>query len=60
MYQAQLDQLTQQTFNMEQTAMVTENLKNTVSSFSMSSDCRRDMLTGHATDGDRGCNENGE
>ncbi|KAJ9109979.1 hypothetical protein QFC20_003179 [Naganishia adeliensis] len=30
MYQAQLDQLTQQTFNMEQTAMVTENLKNTM------------------------------
>lgn len=33
MYQAQLDQLQQQTFNMEQTAMVTENLKNTASIF---------------------------
>ncbi|KAJ9102553.1 hypothetical protein QFC21_002954 [Naganishia friedmannii] len=30
MYQSQLDQLVQQTFNMEQTAMVTENLKNTM------------------------------
>lgn len=30
MYEAQRDQLMQQSFNMEQTAMVTENLKNTM------------------------------
>ena len=31
MYESQLMQLQQQTFNMEQAAMTTENLKNTVS-----------------------------
>jgi charged multivesicular body protein 5 len=31
MYEGQLAQLTQQTFNMEQAQMTTENLKNTVS-----------------------------
>lgn len=31
MYEGQLSQLTQQTFNMEQAQMTTENLKNTVS-----------------------------
>lgn len=31
MYENQLGQLQQQTFNMEQAAMTTENLKNTVS-----------------------------
>jgi charged multivesicular body protein 5 len=30
MYEGQLAQLQQQTFNMEQAAMTTENLKNTV------------------------------
>jgi hypothetical protein len=30
MYESQLAQLTQQTYNMEQAAMTTENLKNTV------------------------------
>jgi charged multivesicular body protein 5 len=30
MYEGQRDQLTQQSFNMEQTAMTTENLKNTL------------------------------
>jgi len=35
MYEGQLAQLQQQTFNMEQAAMTTENLKNTVSPLSL-------------------------
>ena len=33
MYEAQLNQLMQQTFNMESTALATENLRNTMATF---------------------------
>lgn len=43
MYESQLAQLTQQTFNMESAALVTENLKNTMATFNAMEVANKEM-----------------
>jgi len=43
MYESQLAQLTQQTFNMESAALATENLRNTMATFDAMKEANREM-----------------